>query len=268
MRDDKLYRIMKNSLDDKCKLIPYIVGKNVLDVGCADGSFMKCIKEYIPNIRIYGIDASDESCKRKLHRLDIRNCYSDELEIHFKQQSINTIIASSVLHEIFSYGNRDGSKGKLKNISNFLNSSHKILKSGGRLLIRDGVNPGNEVDYLEINDDNAVSKFLKHSPFSNNKFDRQILINKIQNGLYRGTRSSLMEFAYTYTWGETSFEREVCEFYGVFTLDEMQNFVERHGFKCLNKESYLQKGYVDHLPNVKFGKGFPDSNALWIFEKI
>lgn len=259
---------MLSSLRDKMKLIKFVKGNIIIDVGCGDGMLMKKILESNESIKIYGIDPDEESCARTRNNgLNILNCYADELHYYFPQNSINTIITSSTIHEIFSYGNRDKNIGKIKNVEDFFDSVNYILKQNGIFIIRDGVCPEHGTDFMFTNDDHAVSKFLELSPFVSNKFDKQIKIDKVENGIYIGTRSSLMEFAYTYTWGIENFYREANEFYGVFTMKHMINFARMFGFKLLHFESYLQPEYVKNLTNVKLAKGFPDSNAIWVFEK-
>lgn len=269
-RNDTLYDNMNLSICDKTRLINFIKGNNIIDVGCGDGSLMKKILKSKDNINITGIDADAESCERtKNNNLQTINCYANELHNYFETSSIDTIIASSIIHEIFSYGNRDKNVGKITNVKNFFKSAYDVLKTNGRFIIRDGVCPGYEHDVMFITDDNAVSEFIKLSTFTNNNnnFDRQIKINKINNGIYSGTRSSLMEFAYTYTWGVDHFYREAKEYYGVFTQHQMIDLGKKFGFRLIHSESYLQPGYVTNLQNVKFQKGFPDSNAIWVFEK-
>lgn len=266
------YDRMLSSLGDKKRILPYLnlnENSTVLDVGGGDGSLVASIKNAYPVVT-FNLDAAESSVQRsKANGIPTAVGFADEIHHHYNP--LDNIIASSVVHEIFSYGNRNGKIGRIENVKDFLSSAYDSLIDGGRLVIRDGVNPGYELlGKMEFSSSNAsaeVEKFLTHSPFTQEGLDRKISIEEVETGVFEGSLSSLMEFAFTYTWGEESFEREVNEFYGVFTLSDLAEMGESVGFKLIHAEKYVQQGYVDNLPEINFFPFFPDTNALWVFEK-
>lgn len=267
---DHYYQRMSSALGDKKRVLPYIKGKTVLDIGCGSGDLLNVLLEE-KNLNAFGIDPSPESIERNKYQDRVFELYSDEIDFQFKNQFFDTIICSSVFHEVFSYGNYYTSPGKLQSLSDALRSIYHALKPGGRLIVRDGVAPDFQGEFtMQVDNPSAVYKFLDASPFSrgNTPLDRNIHIKYLGDGVFKGTASSLMEFAFTYTWGVESFDREVQEYYGIFTLDEYRSFVENHGFYSVFSCKYTQPEYITHLEGkVKFDMPFPSTNALWVYDK-
>src|SRR5690606_13139271 len=58
---------------------------------------------------------------------------------YFKNNEIDTIIYSSIIHELFSYIEFDGNKFNYDTIKKALISAYEILPSKGRIIIRDGI---------------------------------------------------------------------------------------------------------------------------------
>lgn len=271
------YDRMRSSVGDKARMFPYIAGGNIVDVGGGDGSLLAALIDSHPDLarEVTNFDASHTSLKRSW------NCgvpavkgYADEIERFFAPESVDTILASAVVHEIFSYGNhhRGQKPGQVSNVHDFFEGASHVLRKKGRLIVRDGIHPGDTQGRLHLPADavEEMDRFLFWSPFIGKKAegkDRSIEIHEEGDGEYSGSLSSLMEFLFTYTWGADSFEREVQEFYGVFTLPELSAIAAQYGFVTVHAESYVQKGYVDNLSHISITPRFPDSNAMWVFEK-
>lgn len=266
------YDRMSASLGDKTRVLPYVKGERVLDVGCGSGDLLDTL--LCAGYDAYGLDASEESVERVSDQSRVRHAYADEITDVFEPESFDTIICSSVFHEVFSYGNRDGNIGRTESVESALKSIRKALVPGGRLIVRDGVEPASVGLFTMIVDSNeAVQKFLDYSPFNTQyrayDFDRSVSLYHQGGNVWEGSASSLMEFAFTYTWGSQSFEREVREFYGLFTLGGYASFVERQYFTTVSAQSYTQPGYATHLEGkVRFPEmPFPATNALWVYDK-
>lgn len=268
---DLYYERMATSLGDKERLLEHIAGKRVLDVGCGGGELSAVLNA--AGYEAYGLDMAPESVSRARELgVDARLGFADEIHERFGEGFFDTIICSSVFHEVFSYGNRDQGKGRIKSLENALSSIHKALVPGGRLLVRDGVSPGNSFAKMVVDDPEEVEKFMWDSPFAGVRFDRRINIFRALycgDSTFTGPASSLMEFAFTYTWGPQSRAREIQEFYGVFTLSEYTEFFNSSGFNVYDAYSYIQPGYQEHLEGkVRFlDMDFPHTNAIWMMTK-
>jgi len=78
-----------------------------------------------------------------------------------------TILNISMLHEVYSYVEKDGKKFNIESVKELLRSELSALAPGGRILVRDGVIPenGDEMQVLEIkgkNNKEVFDAFLKN----------------------------------------------------------------------------------------------------------
>lgn len=273
---DTYFERMRASLGDKRRMFEYLTGSEILDIGCGSGELVGYLNS--EGYSAHGVDPSAEAvAKSRNIGVDVLEGFADEADLLFGGETMDTILCSSVLHEVFSYGNRSGRRGKLDSLSDAFVSFYKTLRFGGRLIIRDGVMPEPGITSMAA-PEAAVEQFLDASPFAREQAvdkDRSIALRHVVSldsspgmAVYEGTPSSVMEFAFTYTWGPESFEREVQEFYGVFTLDDYAYFAAEHGFRLVTSFAYTQPGYPKNLADkVVFQGSFPHSNALWVFEK-
>ena len=275
---DTYYARMSSSLGDKARLLDHITGASVLDVGCGSGDLLNVM--LAEGFDAYGIDPAHESVLRIRDRSRARVGYANEIAKVFPGQQFDTIVCSSVFHEVFSYGTRYDKPGQISSLTHAVKAVNRALKPGGRLIVRDGVAPSDTETRrsMWVDDPEAVYAFLEASPFAQYNAwhqpgtDRTIrLIATDDPHRFEGSASSLMEFAFTYVWGQGSFEREVREFYGIFDLDEYARFVVETSdldLRLTSSESYTQPGYVTHLDGkVKFDFDFPHTNAVWIYDK-
>lgn len=269
------YKRMTAALGDKEKLLGFVKGSRVLDVGTGSGDLLHALLE--AGYDAWGVDPSLESLDRVVDPERVKEGYADELVELFGEGTFDTVICSSVLHEVFSYGNRDGAVGQLKSVDRVIEAVRRVLIPEGRLIIRDGVSPNfyypniDKEEKYEIWVDNpaAVEIFLTTSPFTRPGLDRKIELERVSEHRFRGTRSSLMEFAFTYTWGDESFAREVQEYYGLWNLIQYKAYVSWvGGFEPVSAFSYVQPGYEQHLRNkvIFYTPSFPATNAVWVFD--
>lgn len=276
-QDDRYYQIMRANLGDKARMLQHLPARTeiVLDVGGGDGVLAEELMGS-QDVHVTVVDASPESVQRvKANGVgDAIEAYADELYKTGYGQ-VDAILASSVVHEIFSYGNAAQKKGKIENVLDFLKSAYDILRPGGRLIIRDGVSPSRtQIGHLFFPADKAadVLKFQARSPFYGDRAqgkDRRIDFERVSAGTYEGTHASLVEFIFTWTWGKGSFDREVQEYLNVFSLEEFTELAESIGFRRRVAKQYVQFGYQRALEDkgVSLDFPFPYTKAIWVLEK-
>jgi SAM-dependent methyltransferase len=280
-QDSRYSERMDSSLGDKTRLLPYLKGK-VLDVGCGDGVLLRAIVD--AGFTGFGLDATEESVTRSLSLVPeaiTKLGFADETDTLFGNKFFDTIVCSSVLHEVFSYGSPKAEMLSELTLEETFASFSRALKAGGNLVIRDGVMPDTwdspvTVKFLEGEESEGIrlaAEYLEMIPFRGTGYHK-VDLKQGDSSSVTGNLKSAMEFLYTYTWGEETFEREAQELYGSFTLSDYAVFLGLHGFKVLEAYSYLQPGYHDNLVNrvLLSSDGipinFPDSNCIIIAEKI
>lgn len=273
---------MNNSLKQKAIILDYLVGTNVLDVGPGGGALMDLIEKTNPSLNVYGIDLAqnviDKLNKKKIeeqHNWNIVKGDALRLSEYFEENSIDTIIYSSIIHELYSYIEFEGKKFNKNTIKKSLQEAYKILSKKGRIIIRDGImtSPINQyrlIEFKNIDDLNILNRYC------NDFKGRNITYEKVNESTVKMLVNDAMEFLYTYTWGEQSYPLEVKEQFGYFTIDEYVSFIKENlpNCKVIVSKSFLQKGYEENLlpkiniydENKKVVK-LPDSTSIIVIEK-
>ena len=117
----------------------------IADIGCCDGVLCRTLRKYLPsNTKIYGLDLSAEmldSAKSLDRENGISSIYSvgNAFELPYKNDKMDAILLSSVMHEIYSYANTEFNQPEYsqKSIECFLKEAYESLNSGGVLIIKD-----------------------------------------------------------------------------------------------------------------------------------
>lgn len=253
-QDARYYARMDSSLGDKAGLLEHMSGK-VLDVGCGDGILLKSIVR--AGFEGFGLDSTLESVNRSnslVPNAVTKLGFADEADKIFGNDFFDTIVCSSVLHEVFSYGASSQPPLSGESLRITVEAFGRALKAGGKLVIRDGVKPANweEECLVRFSPEYAaegmrlLDKYLAMIPFGGTG-EQEVKLSPVDGESFSGKMGSVMEFLYTYTWGEETFEREAQELYGVFTLEEYEVFLKSMGFKVTQSSEYLQDGYVENL---------------------
>lgn len=249
----------------------------VVDVGCGDGALTAAISAH--GYQAVGIDSSESSLRRcaengviaypgRAHELG-----TVLTDAGIVAGTVDAFVCSAVIHEVFSYG-REG-RSSLGEVDQMFAAMYTMLAPGGVIIVRDGIDAGDDHCVIAVDDVSTVERFLDESPFSvrtgaSEGKKRSIELTHLWGNLYEGTRSSCAEFAFTYTWGMTSWAREIHELYGVFSEAGMKTLAASHALSPVFFEEYVQPGYRAALAEkVQFvDSAFPSTNAVWTFEKV
>ena len=272
---------MNSVINHKRILLDFIKGKNVLDVGPGGGALMDLILDSFDNIKIYGIDISsniiDELNTKMIKENRNYNLIKGNalnIKDYFKKGSLDTIIYSSIIHELFSYIEYEGKKFNHNTIITSLKNSYDILSIGGRIIIRDGImSESNENRIIEFKNKNDLN-ILKR--YKNDFKGRTINYTQIDDSSVMMNVNDSMEFLYTYTWGEESYPMEVQEQFGYYTKKEYEHMVKNNlpNSKIIYSKSFLQSGYTEHLKSkINYYDEYyntvdlPDSTYILVIEK-
>jgi len=128
------------------RIRPHILPGRIADEGCADGGLLTYVQKEHPESDLLGVDGSREFVARANERLrsgQFANTFThfycrNLLTKIFEDNSIDSTISNSTLHEIFSY-NKNGEEALKK----YLKLKYTQLKPNGVFLARDIVGPDN-----------------------------------------------------------------------------------------------------------------------------
>lgn len=288
--ETRYFERMAKSLGDKLKIVEQLpavtddYSPRVLDVGAGGGEFSNVLVNL--GYTVVALDASDDAIMRmrkNFPQLTTALMLANEA-VSLGFESFDAVVCSSILHEVYSYGDSAHGKGDLESLDAALETFMKILKPGGVLVIRDGVKPKNwgepaRVKTVDGSGVKPVLQYLAMCPFSNGWIDGptgtliSLETKNLKDGWFEGNIQSAYEFYMTYNWGVDSYERETQELYGVLTLDAYVAKLEAIGFVVEIAESWVQPGYAEFLPKkirLETAAGanvWPDTNALWVARK-
>lgn len=291
LNNEDKYLSTMNDADSSTKYttLDYVKGESVVDVGSGGGVLLDKLEEKYPDKKVIGTDIStnvievlnkkkrDENHKWTVVRhnfVDSPFAIDDE---NTKLEKVDTVIFSSILHEIFSYTETPEGRFNIETVKKSLKNAYDSLKPGGRIIIRDGVKTPIPVD--EKNDTLTITfkdksgldffkNYLQDFEGLTDIEDKRIVVDE-DNLKVSGCTNYIREFLYTYTWGQESYSHEVQEQFGYFTIADFKEFFEGLGAKIIRADSFLEQGYPEHLrdmvtlePDV-----YPDSNCIVVVEK-
>lgn len=220
-------------------MIPfYTIGyKTILDVGCADGTLMKAIKEVNPEARVIGIDLNQSAVDLaraqglEVYHMDLKTVYEEVNDTEF-----DCIIFSSVLHEISSYATAN--RFSALPISETLSYAYDILDNNGSIIIRDGLMDDSSIicsmKFTNLEDEKWFYKFINEFqyPYFDYFFNKPLSCEA----------EIAQEFLATWTWGEKSWPREIQEKFCILTEKNWMKVIKGVGFDIIaffkSKEDY------------------------------
>lgn len=110
-------------------------GDKVLDVGCGTGSFLAMLAEIEPDLRLVGVDPSQEMLEIARKKISLRSLELLEMkasQLHFPDMTFDRVVSSLVFHHL------DEEEKALA-----LCEIHRVLRPGGELVLADFAAPAN-----------------------------------------------------------------------------------------------------------------------------
>ena len=290
-RDYNTYAVgMDKNMEFKFKDIsPFIVDGKIVDAGCGTGGMINLLAKKYKESDIIGIEATRkfyEFCKMQDFGEAFVFFYRRNItDQNFKENTINTFIYSSVLHEIYSYINEKTLKQVLKN-------TYKQLTHKGRIVIRDVVGPENPKDIvlLELNKEDGksngeikeLSTYAKFFRFVKDFIPRKILFKEktINNKKFIELK---MQDAYEFLSKMTYVDNwlsEMHEEFGYWSFNKWKAELEEIGFQIIEGSKEFKSEYIIekmYKPRVKLFKlenndlkevDYPATNMVLAGEKI
>lgn len=222
---------MSKSLQEKLKIINFFPEgtKDVLDVGCADGTISIALAQLFPEMNFLGIDLNEEFIGLARGKSkEVKNVRFEKIylrQLLARTQKFDLVIFCSVLHEFFSYG--EGISSVLKALAD----AHELLKTEGVIVIRDMIlNSFVKESHLFCEEINK--KIVKRKDLELFVRDFEERFGKLKN-IYR-LNHFLLKYLYTENW-----ERESRENYVPVTFEEYEQIFALLGMKLQQKDLYL-----------------------------
>ncbi len=279
---------MNAARSDKARMLDHVRPGRIVEVGPGGGVVLDLLEDRFADSEIIGIDVSREVVTalaaqraRDGRRWRVIEADAFALPDHVGPASVDTVIFCSVLHEIYSYVERDGARFQLEAVADLVRAAYRTLRPGGRIVIRDGVAPPPGTRRIRfLTDDGPAAFALFCAQFEGFAIEPRAL----PDGRVELPAHHAMEFLYTYTWGPESFPYEVREQYGVLTYAAYGAAIlgwlaDEDGAAQLvplpaAEACYLQPGYVASLAaRVELTDehdrpaALPDSNCLIVVEQ-
>jgi SAM-dependent methyltransferase len=247
----------------------------IVDKGCGTGKLMVELSRSFPGASLVGVDLSRELLRRSDENTyaggDVELVPGDAADQQLPDGSADTVVFSSIMHEIYSYSGYD--KGR---IDRALASAARELKKGGRLLIRDGISPDPREVLLDLMDAPTAAQLERFAREFKHGQGARVDNVAARAGAVATVRMSahdanefLCKKDYLKNW-----DIEIHEEYGALTVGEWRAALTRNFFEVLTITSYvnawiLQNRYRDHVRMTELdGSSFwPATNAVIIGER-
>lgn len=273
---------MNTARSDKERMLDFVRPGVIVEIGPGGGVVLDLLEARFPDSDIVGIDVSEAVVeelerRRKREERSWRIIEGDAFELPQHVEGVDTVIFCSLLHEIYSYVERDGRKFTMTPVRELLVAAYESLHVGGRIVIRDGVRPPPGRRVIEFIDPEGPEVLRR---FATDFEGRRVAVEWLDERRAAMSTADAMEFLYCYTWGPSSYPYEVRELYGIMERDEYEETVLRWlpGSVAVqlpnDLRSYLQPGYITGLGRKvrltdEHGSAveLPDSNAIWVFER-
>ncbi|MDO4650767.1 MAG: methyltransferase, partial [Eubacteriales bacterium] len=280
LNNEEKYLATMNDTEESTKnsIIDFAVGNVIVDVGSGGGVLLDLLEATYPGKQIVGTDISEnvisvlnDKKMKENHRWSIVRHNFVENAISSVQP--DTIIFSSILHEIFSYTQTPQGRFRIESVKSALHNAYESLPAGGRIIIRDGIKSPSDAEHQELSFSFKEKSGLEF--FNNYCKDFKGLPNVDRKNIHieglqvTGDYNFMREFLYTYTWGEESYANEVNEQFGYFTLTEFKKFFSELGATIIKAEEFVEPGYIEHLSDYIMldSSLYPMSNCIIVVEK-
>lgn len=256
-------------------LLPWVLPPRIVDKGCGTGKLLVELSRRFPGASLVGVDLSREFLRRSDENTyaggDVELVLGDAADQQLPDGSADTIIFSSIMHEVYSYSGYDRAR-----IDHALASAARELRPGGRLLIRDGISPDPREVLLDLMDAPTAARFDRFAREFKHGQGVAFAAAERRDGAVATVRLGahdanefLCKKDYLKNW-----DIEVHEEYGVFTVDEWRTALARNFFDVRTITTYVnawirQNRYQGHVKVTELnGTSFwPATNAVIIGER-
>jgi SAM-dependent methyltransferase/nicotinamide mononucleotide adenylyltransferase len=260
-------------------LCPHVLPGRIVDKGCGTGTLLVHLSALFPTSEIVGMDLSRELLRTAESQYypnhNVSIVRGNVIGQHFPDGTLSTVLFSSVLHEVYSYNGYDRGQVRLA-----LANTRRELRPGGRVVIRDGVSPGDGRVWMRC-DEETEGRFRRFAREFKGKsaapgvgFDERVVAGRtwFVLGLH-DANEFLSKKDYLQNWAV-----EVNEEFGVFTLPQWRRELAALGYRVVEARGYVNPWILENRYRGKAwlhadagdGPGtelsFPDTTAVLVGE--
>ena len=222
------------------KMLHYIIPGTIVEFGCGSGFVLEIVSRNFSDSLIVGVDKSIH----RLHRVAEKNSkvipiQADIIRPLFRDNTFDTVLFISALHEVFSLG-----KEKVEKV---LKMCYSILKVDGVLIIEDFLKPSPEKVHLGLKTEESHKKFLK---FAGEFRSRTVEFKETNSGVTLDIADAA-DFLTKYYVSPENWHEEMGETHFFFTEDEYYKAAERSGF-TIKESRKLKKIRNMPIPDVEY----------------
>lgn len=242
-------------------IMPWVQsGRSIVDVGCADAAFTVWLTQ--KSIATLGIDISPEVVRQA--KIEHPNVSFEVADVRDFSHITDQVICSSVLHEVYSYGNG------IESVKQALTNIYKNLTRNGRLIIRDFIRPEN------ASGQSVTLRHYKSDMVKGHTFYDFANVASHDYPEYRDYPVN-MRIAYEFMFHKDyheNWETEIKETYGFWEFSQAKTLLTNCGFKIIHTAEMDNEWIVQNRLNGKIelmsgGRNipYPKYQALFICEK-
>lgn len=260
--EKEYFQIMNTSYKESSKhFIPkFVKGDRILDVGSGGGVMLEELETlYGGKKTLYGTDIRpDVITMLRKKAIDTNAHWDVQLHNFVKDKldyKVDTIIFSSILHEIFSFTDISGKLFNIESIVIALNNAYASLNPGGRIIIRDGVKLMNsgESDTLTLRNKKDLEFWKRFI----NDFKGLPTVSRGYAFSEQGdactitaAKGLLHEFMFKLNWGEDSYGREIHEQFGYLSENGYRDILEGLSFDVQLIKAEFEPGYKKYFDEL------------------
>lgn len=269
----------------------------IADIGCCDGALTRTLSEFLPETtKYFGLDLSPDMLEiakekdAKNGRINSTYTVGNAFNLPYKENKMDAIIASSIMHELYSYESEEYNEKPYskESILHFMQGAYDCLKPGGVLIIKDpataGADAWEEIKICNVNKEDGTyppiqnEEELKHADitklctydklkrFNMDFYPAKGNVRWDENDNCIMPRWLITEFVRHRKWLATpeNWAYEIKENYGTLRPDEMADFAKQTGFNAIKIEniSIPDKNNIYAIKEGEFELRDMDDNRL------
>lgn len=261
------------------ELLPYRADDQmrfVLDVGCADGRFTRCLKDSLPDdVGVIGLEPNRQRFRKAQKLMDgdgrlsfinnqFDNSYADG------RGDFDCVLFSSSMHEISSASNDKIDRYTTIPIRVALKKAAGLLRKDGVVVVRDFVKVCDweygtvEAMFTTEEIENQFLRYVRECPFIDYGGSFVFSMSKVyqKQAIFKIRADLFLEFLLCRTWGENAWKREVKERKLILSKEMWKTAFEEAGLTDVTVETHTEE-YPQFFKNAAFvvspaGWSWPD----------